>query len=99
MQTRLAASCCACAALWLQPAIAQQQYTPANPADLHVETPLPRHQSAFDGYRPFRDEKIRPWRDVNDEVARTGGHIGIFGGGAHAGHGAHPVPAQPGAPK
>ncbi|MBY0271194.1 MAG: hypothetical protein K2X06_15100 [Burkholderiales bacterium] len=100
MQPRLAALCCACAALWLQPALAQQPAR-ANPADPRAETPPPRHQSAFDGYRPLRDEKIQSWRDINDEVARTGGHIGIFGGAAHAGHGAHPAPApaRPGAAK
>lgn len=85
MQIRFAALSCACAALWLQPAIAQQQ-SRANPADPEVAAPSPQYRSAFDGYRPFRDEKLAPWRDVNDEVGRVGGHIGIFGGG-HAGHG------------
>lgn len=85
MQPRLAALCCACAALWLQPAIAQQ-HARANPADPHAETLTPRYQSAFDGYQPFRDEKLQPWRDVNDEVGRVGGQAGIFGGAGHAGH-------------
>lgn len=100
MQPRLAALCCACAALWLQPAIAQQQAR-ANPVDPDAAAPSPQYRSSFDGYRPFRDEKLRPWREVNDEVERAGGHLGIFGGGAHAGHGtpqAQP-PARPGAPK
>lgn len=98
MQIRFAAVCCACATLWLQPALAQQQ-AGANPADPRADAPSPRHQSAFDGYRPFREEKLRPWREVNDEVERAGGHIGIFGGSAHAGHGAPPAsaPARPGA--
>jgi hypothetical protein len=92
MQPRLAALCCACAALWSQPAIAQQQAR-ANPLDPRAETAATPYQSAFDGYRPLRDEKLRPWRDVNEEVARAGGHLGIFGGGAHSGHGAQAAPA------
>lgn len=92
MQPRLAALCCACAALCLQPAIAQQ-HARANPLDPRAETTATPYQSAFDGYRPLRDEKLRPWREVNDEVVRAGGHIGIFGGGAHSGHGTQPTPA------
>jgi len=78
-----------------------QQQTRANPADPDVAAPSPQYRSAFDGYRPFRDEKLRPWREVNDEVERAGGHIGIFGGGAHAGHGAQAAPptTRPGASK
>lgn len=86
MQIRFAALSCACAALWLQPAIAQQQPSRANPADPEAAAPSPQYRSAFDGYQPFRDEKLAPWREVNDEVGRIGGQIGIFGGG-HAGHG------------
>lgn len=48
--------------------------------------------SAYADYQPYREEPLLPWRAVNDEVARIGGHIGIFGG-AHAGHGT--APAQP----
>lgn len=80
MQLRQTVLSCACAALWLQPAIAQQ-HAGANPADPRAENPSPQYQSAFDGYRPFRDEKLAPWREVNEEAARIGGQIGIFGGG------------------
>lgn len=84
MQSRIAALSCACAALWLTSAAAQQDNKhPASPAAVE---PSPEYASAFDGYRPFRDEKLLPWREVNDEAARVGGHIGIFRGG-HAGHG------------
>lgn len=101
MQPRLAALCCACAALCLQPALAQQ-YTRANPADPDAATPSPQYRPAFEGYRPFRDEKMRPWREVNDEVERTGGHAGIFrspfpgtAADTHSGHAGH----HPGASK
>ncbi len=56
------------------------------PVDAKASATTPAYDSAFDGYRPFQDEKLAPWREVNDEVGRVGGQIGIFGGG-HAGHG------------
>ena len=91
MQSRLAALCCACAAFWLSPAMAQQHTNNVHPANPQAAAPAPQYQSAFDGYQSFRDEKIASWREVNDEAARVGGHLGIFmGGGAHAGHGAGP---------
>jgi hypothetical protein len=74
-------------AFWLSPAIAQQQPS-TNPADPRTAVAAPQYQSAFTDYQPFRDEKLAPWRDINDETARVGGHLGIFMGGAHAGHGA-----------
>jgi len=97
MQLRLAVLYCACAAYWLPPAAAQQQAA-GHPADPRAAVPAPAYASAFSGYRPFRDEPPAPWRAVNDEVARIGGHLGMFGGGAHAGHGAKPAPATSGAP-
>lgn len=45
-----------------------------------------QYQSAFIGYQPFLDEKLIPWREVNDEAARVGGHLGIFRSDAYAGH-------------
>lgn len=86
MNSKFAVLCCACAAFWL-PHAAAQQSAPQGPADPGVAVIAPQYLSAFDGYKPLRDEKLRPWREVNDEVARAGGHIGIFGGGAYAGHG------------
>ncbi len=89
MRSRLAAIGCACAVIWTAPAIAQQ-HTNAHPANPQAAVPASPYQSAFTGYQSFRDEKIASWRDVNDEAARVGGHLGIFMGGAHAGHGAIP---------
>lgn len=99
MQLKLAVLCCTCAAFWLPPAAAQQS-AKNHPADPQAAVAAPAYASAFAGYRPLRDEALASWREVNDEVARVGGHIGMFGG-AHAGHGAHtaPSPTQPGAPK
>ena len=55
--------------------------------------PVPpvKYESPFAGYVPYREKDVAPWRDVNDEVARAGGHAGIFGG-----HGAR-MPDKPGA--
>jgi hypothetical protein len=63
-------------------AAAQQQGPPA------------QYESAFAGYVPYREEKLAPWREVNDEVGRVGGHVGMFGGG-HAG--TKPGPSKPAA--
>ena len=41
---------------------------------------VPKYESAFDGYRGHADEKIRPWREVNDEAAAIGGHVGQWRG-------------------
>lgn len=63
------------------------------------------YESAFAGYRPFVDPDTLPWRDVNDEMHRLGGHVGHVPSSApsrrapdsaaapkppaHAGHGGH----------
>jgi hypothetical protein len=69
------------------PAGAQSRPRPDDPA---VKTPPPPHASAYEGYRPFREEDVAPWREVNDEVGRLGGHSGHMGKDA-----APPPPAQP----
>ena len=58
---------------------------PSNPAQPDAPVPAVKYESGLAGYVPFREEKLAPWREVNDEVARAGGHVGIFGG-AHGGH-------------
>ena len=50
----------------------------------------------------YREQPLATWREANDEVARVGGHLGMFGGARHAGHGSgKPGPAKPpaGAPE
>ena len=66
-----------------------------HPADPQATTPPAAYRSAYEGYRPLRDQKPASWRDANNEVARVGGHLGIFSG-AHAGHGKN-APANPSA--
>ena len=56
-----------------------------DPAEPKVKvTPL-EYRSAFEGYRPFAEEKPAPWRDANEAVK---GNVG------HAGHAPKP-PAKP----
>lgn len=49
---------------------------PAKPEASRV--PAVTYRSAFEGYQPYRDQEVAPWREVNDEVARIGGHIGVL---------------------
>jgi len=38
---------------------------------------LSPYQSPLETHRPYRpDEPLRPWREVNDEAGRLGGHTG-----------------------
>ena len=60
------------------PAIAQQR-TPAA-TDAQASVPPLRFESVFTGYKPYQEPQIAPWRDVNDEVGRIGGHLGIMRG-------------------
>lgn len=97
MKARLAALCCALAAVWLLPAAAQQTER-KHPADPTATAPAPAYESAFAGYQPLGTEKPGQWRELNDEVGRVGGHIGILRSGtaatgntgSHAGHKAEP---------
>lgn len=43
-----------------------------NPTQRPAEAPS-TYRSAFEGYSPFRDQAIRPWRELNEEVQRIGG--------------------------
>ena len=73
-------------------AAAQQPATQPHPADPAAPAPAVKYESAFADYRGFREEPLAPWRGVNAEAARAGGHAGIVGG-AHAGHAAPKPPA------
>lgn len=94
MASRFALALYSAALLLPVAAFAQQPVARTNPAAADAAVPAVKYESAFAGYTPYRDEKLAPWREVNDEVARVGGHIGIVGGAGHAGHGAaKPKPA------
>lgn len=74
------------------PLAAADQHRPPVPTDPAVPVPAMKYDSAFAGYRAYRGQSILPWRDVNDDVARAGGHAGIF-----RDHGTH-APAKPATP-
>ncbi len=78
------------------PVVHAQERAAAPPTAANAAAPVPpsHYDSAFTGYRPYREQKLAPWRELNDEVHKAGGHIGIFG--AAPGASAAPVPHPPG---
>jgi hypothetical protein len=88
---------CAAAAIALAAGAAHAQSRP-KPDDPRAATPSPARASAFDGYRPYRDEPLNSWREVNDEVGRVGGHTGVVRAEREAALPQTP-PSQPPQPK
>lgn len=43
------------------------------PLDRQAATTGTAYDSAFKRYRPYKDEDVRSWQEVNDEVGRIGG--------------------------
>lgn len=60
-------------------------------ADANARAPDTRYDSAFTGYQPYRAQKLAPWRELNDDVHKAGGHIGIVGGAAGKPAAQHPA--------
>jgi hypothetical protein len=58
------------------PATLAQTGVRPDPADPRLSVPTPATESAFAGYRRFRDEPPADWRAVNDEMRALGGHGG-----------------------
>jgi hypothetical protein len=50
-----------------------QAASPPGAADPRTGAPRPSYRSAFSDYQPFRDEEVRPWKEVNKEVADNPG--------------------------
>lgn len=64
---------CACLALaWPLASAAQPLSAVADPADSKAVVPAIRYESAFAGYRRYEEQKLAPWRDLNDQVRKTG---------------------------
>jgi len=62
-------------ALVALPAMAQVKTPPALPAPTTAQAApatLP-YPSALQGYQPFADEKVRPWKESNTTVEKIGG--------------------------
>lgn len=62
------------------PALALAQATPAGaPSTAPVNSAAapspapPEYRSAFEGYRPYTDEKTLSWKEANDSVGSIGG--------------------------
>ena len=66
----------ASALLLAAPAAPAQTTARPDPADPRLSVPAPTTESAFAGYRSFRDEPLADWRAVNDEVRGLNGHAG-----------------------
>jgi hypothetical protein len=49
-----------------------------DPRAPEVRVPAATYESAFRDYRPYREQELASWREVNEEVARVGGHIGVM---------------------
>jgi hypothetical protein len=82
-------------ALLQAPLVLAQGSSPREPAATEPLV-LPDHASAFKTYRPYRDEERPAWREVNDEVGRVGGHIGVLKADAQdATPAPSPAPAAP----
>jgi len=65
-------------------AMAQSGKMP-DPADPGAAIPAVKYESSFSGYQPFREQKIRSWKEANQEVADNPGmgsmgSMGTMGG-------------------
>lgn len=49
-----------------------------HPADPKVRVPAHEYRSVFEDYRRFAEPELAPWRTVNEEVGRVGGHMGVL---------------------
>lgn len=45
----------------------------AEPAAVRAIAGAEPYRSALEGYRPFTEEKVLPWKETNDTVRRVGG--------------------------
>lgn len=45
----------------------------AEPAAVRAIAGAEPYRSALEGYRPFNEEKVLPWKETNDTVGRIGG--------------------------
>lgn len=68
-----------------------------DPRDPKAKAPEVVYRSAFENYRRYSEPEVAGWREMNDEVRRIGGHVGIARETAkpgatpapEAGHGGH----------
>lgn len=63
----------ATAALAMSIGASAQTVSRPDPANPKLEVPPVRYESAFAGYRPFRDGPVASWRESNELVEKLGG--------------------------
>lgn len=61
----------------------------SDPSQPSAAEPDLEYRSAFKDYRAFKEDRLAPWRDANEEVGRLGGK------GGHADHGKPPATNPP----
>lgn len=71
------------------PSLAPAQTPLPDPADAAAPVPDVTVTSAFDGYRPYRDDEGPGWKQLNRDVTERPAKPGnaARNGGAHATHG------------
>lgn len=52
---------------------AQTATAPAAPSDAQAQAVQSPYRSALEGYQPFSDEELLPWKQANDTVGKIGG--------------------------
>ena len=70
-----------CFALALVAGAAVAQEKRPDPKDPKAKAPPVEYRSAFEGYRRHAEPELAPWRAVNEEVERVGGHVGVLRAG------------------
>lgn len=55
------------------PAFGQESGRQPDPGDSRTPTVADKPDSAFNGYKSFREQPVRPWKDANQEVADNPG--------------------------
>lgn len=87
-----------CASMLTPFAANAQPSAQRDPADPSVPVSAARYESAFEGYQAFQDQKPAPWKEINEEMGRLGGHAGHMDSGANP-HAAHQRPTFPQSPE
>jgi hypothetical protein len=52
---------------------AQTATAPAAPPDAQAQAMPAPYRSALEGYQPYSEEKLVPWKQANDTVGKVGG--------------------------
>jgi len=73
---RLSATCLTIVLMATPVLAGAQQKARPDPADPAAAAPAPTYDSVFKTYVPQREVKPAAWKDINDEAARIGGHVG-----------------------